>query len=137
MKLSIKLVIATFGLALFLVYLRLEPMGDDAMQQASNAPNLTTVEIGQVWVLESDDPFNPESREYVILDTLSGWVKYCKVKYVERPDRDEFSMTAKQETIARIMRLKQSSRIDSIYNNLPKYRMQIDSIGRVRLIPNP
>ena len=110
MKLSIKLVIVTFGLALFLVYLRLEPMGDDAMQQASNAPNLTTVEIGQVWVLESDDPFNPENREYVILDTLSGWVKYCKVKYADRPNRDDFAMTAKKETIIGIMNLKDKQR---------------------------
>ena len=74
--------------------------------RTTSAPNVITVEIGQIWVMESDDPFNPENREYMILDTLSGWVKYCKTKYANRPDRDEFAMTAKKETITSVMRLK-------------------------------
>ena len=80
---------------------------DDRTTSAPNViANVITVEIGQIWVMESDDPFNPENREYMILDTLSGWVKYCKTKYANRPDRDEFAMTAKKETITSVMRLK-------------------------------
>ena len=70
-------------------------------------PKITPVEVGQIWVMQSDDPFDPEPRrEYLILDTLSGWVKYCKTRHKDHPNREELSMTARKEMIVRILTLK-------------------------------
>lgn len=106
MKLSLRVIIASFVLALVVVWLRLEPMQEKQTENATQSLTPAPVEIGQVWVIESDDPFNPESREYLILDTLSGWAKFCKTKYADRPNREAYAMTAKKETILKTMRLK-------------------------------
>lgn len=74
-------------------------------------PEMTEVKKGQVWEMHSDDPFNPQVYEYVILDVKEGWAKYCNIRYMGKEDIDKWSLTNRCATIVRIMELK------GVYNN--------------------
>ena len=63
------------------------------------------VRPGQVWIYETDNPFESDSYSFVI-ETKDGYVKYCQLKYKNHKHRDIFERSSSERFFKSNKKLK-------------------------------
>ena len=67
------------------------------------------IKVGQIWILESENPFI-ESMEFYVIEIQGDYAKYCQLKYKDNKKRWLYEYSLSKKSFKFIARLKENSK---------------------------